>query len=461
MLAAKITPRPRSLSARLIIAAAVWTILGLAAGGAILSGMFRTTVERNFDSQLKFDLDGMIAAAEPDRYGIVSLLGRFTDPRFERIYSGWYWQIVPIGDKSFQQSSRSLWDKAIKIEGATKSGNLTWGHAAGPDNQHVRVLERRVEFPITATADPSDTRSFIFLVAGDTAQGEANIAKFNGTLIWSFAILGLGLITAIFIQVRIGLLPLRKVSESLARIRDGSSRRLEGEFPSEIAPLAGELNSLIEHSAEVVGRARTHVSNLAHYLKTPLTILSSEASAQPGPLADAVQRQVGAMRRQVDHYLTRARAAGAVDVLGNRTRVEPTLADIVRVLSRIHAERNIEIDLTCDANLFFRGERQDLEEMTGNLIDNASKWAKRSVGVAATRTNARLQIVVDDDGPGLPPEDRARVFERGERLDESVPGTGLGLAIVRDIAKLYGGTLELNESPLGGLQTRLTLPAIV
>jgi signal transduction histidine kinase len=461
VLAAKIAPKPRSLSARLIIAAAVWTILGLAAGGAILSGMFRTTVESNFDSQLKFDLDGMIAAAEPDRYGVGSLLGRFTDPRFERIYSGWYWQIVPIGDKSFQQSSRSLWDKAIKIEGAAKSGNLTWGHADGPDNQHVRVLERRVEFPITATADPSDTRSFIFLVARDTAQSETNIAKFNGTLIWSFAILGLGLITAIFIQVRIGLLPLRKVSESLARIRDGSARRLEGDFPSEIAPLAGELNSLIEHSAEVVGRARTHVSNLAHYLKTPLTILSSEASAQPGPLADAVQRQVGAMRRQVDHYLSRARAAGAVDVLGNRTRVEPALADLVRVLARIHAERNIEIGLACDANLFFRGERQDLEEMAGNLIDNASKWAKHSVKVAATRNNAKLQIVVDDDGPGLPPEDRARVFERGERLDESVPGTGLGLAIVRDIAKLYGGTLELNESPLGGLQTKLTLPAIV
>jgi signal transduction histidine kinase len=460
VLETKIAPRLNSLSARLIIAAAVWTILGLAAGGAILSGVFRATVESNFDSQLKFDLDGMIAAAEPDRFGVVSLLGRFTDPRFERIYSGWYWQIVPIGDKSFQQSSRSLWDKAIKIEGTNKSGNLLWGRAAGPDNQHLRVLEQRVEFPITATADPSDTRAFIFLVAGDTAQSEANISKFIGTLIWSFAILGLGLIAAIFIQVRVGLLPLRKVSESLARIRDGSSRRLEGNFPSEIAPLAGELNSLIEHSAEVVGRARTHVSNLAHYLKTPLTILSSEASAQPGPLADAVQRQVGAMRRQVDHYLTRARAAGALDVLGNRTRVEPALGDLVRVLTRIHTDRDIEIELTCEANLFFRGERQDLEEMAGNLIDNACKWAKHRVDVAATRTNAKLQIIVDDDGPGLPPEDRARVFERGERLDESVPGTGLGLAIVRDIAKLYGGTLELNESPLGGLQTMLTLPII-
>jgi len=460
VLGKKIAPRLNSLSARLIIAAAVWTMLGLAAGGAVLSGLFRATVESNFDSQLRFDMDGMIAAAEPDRFGIVSLVGRFTDPRFERIYSGWYWQIVPEGDKSFQQSSRSLWDKAIKIEGESKTGNLVWGHADGPDNQHVRVLERRIEFPILATADPTDTRAFMFLVAGDTSQSEANIAKFNGTLIWSFVLLGLGLIAAIFIQVRIGLQPLRKVSESLARIRDGSARRLEGDFPSEIAPLASELNSLIEHSAEVVGRARTHVSNLAHYLKTPLTILSSEASAEPGPLAESVQKQVGAMRRQVDHYLTRARAAGALDVLGNRTKAEPALADLTRVLTRIHIERHIEIDLKCDANLYFRGDRQDLEEMAGNLMDNACKWARHRVNVTASRSEAKLTITVEDDGPGLAPEDRARVVERGERLDQSVPGSGLGLSIVHDIAKLYGGTLELQESPLGGLRTVLILPAI-
>ncbi len=460
VLATKIAPKLNSLSARLIIAATVWTMLGLAAGGALLSGVFRATVESNFDSQLRFDMDGMIAAAEPDRFGIVSLLGRFTDPRFERIYSGWYWQIVPEGDTSFQQSSRSLWDKAIKIEGASHQGNLIWGHADGPDNQHVRVLERRIEFPILATADPADTRAFVFLVAGDTAQSQVDIAKFNGTLIWSFAILGLGLIVAILIQVRIGLQPLRKVSDSLARIRDGSARRLEGDFPSEIAPLASELNSLIEHSAEVVGRARTHVSNLAHYLKTPLTILSSEASADPGPLADAVQRQVGAMRRQVDHYLTRARAAGALDVLGNRTKVEPALADLARVLTRIHAERAVDIALHCEPNLYFRGDRQDLEEMIGNLMDNACKWAKHRVSVTAARSGGKLNVTVEDDGPGLAAEDRSRAIARGERLDQSVPGTGLGLAIVHDIAKLYGGTLELHESRLGGLRTVLSLPAI-
>jgi signal transduction histidine kinase len=304
-------------------------------------------------------------------------------------------------------------------------------------------------------------RAFNFLVAGNVAEVQNEIARFNGTLIWSFAILGFGLILGVFLQVRVGLEPLKRVSDALARIRDGKARRLDGKFPAEIEPLASELNSLIEHSAEVVGRARTHVSNLAHFLKTPLTVLSSEASAQPGPLADAVMRQVVTMRRQVDHYLARARAAGALDVLGNRTPVKPVLDDLARVLKRIHAERGLEITVDCPQSLAFRGERQDLEEMAGNLIDNACKWAHARVAVAAHRTSGTsFELRVDDDGPGLDPEERALVGERGERLDESVPGTGLGLAIVRDIAKLYGGSFTLDTAPQGGLEARISLPAI-
>jgi signal transduction histidine kinase len=302
---------------------------------------------------------------------------------------------------------------------------------------------------------------YMFLVAGDLAKVETDIAEFNGTLFWSFVILGAGLIIAIFIQVRVGLQPLRRVARALGRIRDGQARRLEGSFPAEIAPLASELNSLIEHSAEVVARARTHVSNLAHFLKTPLSVLSSEASAQPGPLADAVSRQVTSMRRQVDHYLSRARTAGAVDVLGNRTAVKPVLEDLARVLRRIHVDRKLEIDIDCPSALAFRGERQDLEEMAGNLMDNACKWAHRRITVKATALAGNtFEIRVDDDGPGLEPEERERALERGERLDESVPGSGLGLAIVRDIAKLYGGNFVLGDSDAGGLDARLTLPAI-
>jgi signal transduction histidine kinase len=253
---------------------------------------------------------------------------------------------------------------------------------------------------------------------------------------------------------------LRRAREALARIRSGAARRLEGKFPAEIAPLAAELNSLIEHSAEVVGRARTHVSNLAHYLKTPLTVLASEAEADPGVLAEAVKRQVDIMRRQVDHYLVRARAAGALDVLGNRTLVAPVLDDLARVLDRVHAERGIAIAVDCPASLAFRGDRQDLEEMAGNLMDNACKWASSRVAVKALGEGARLVLTVEDDGPGLAPTDLGRVLQRGQRLDESVPGSGLGLSIVRDISKLYGGGLELGQSPLGGLSAVLDLPAI-
>jgi signal transduction histidine kinase len=452
--------RLNSLAARLIAAAAIWTMLGLIVGGVVLSNAFRNAAESSFDTRLAADMDGLIAAAEPDPDGGVMLQDRFINHQFDRVYSGLYYQIKPLSGGPGGQISRSLFDQVLTVTDSTKRGPINYGFAVGPENQHLRVLSRRVEFPISATPEMSDTRAYTFLVAGDLATVDADSAAFNGTLIWSFALLGLGLVVAVFLQVRVGLLPLRKLKDALARIRDGSAQNLEGKFPAEIAPLATELNSLIEHSNEVVGRARTHVSNLAHFLKTPLSVLASEAEAEPGPLADQVRRQVDTMRRQVDHYLARARAAGSVNVLGNRTQVVPVLSDLARVLTRIHGERDISIDWDCPPDLYFRGERQDLEEMTGNLMDNACKWANARVIVRALREGARFILTVEDDGPGLTPENRTKVGTRGERLDESVPGSGLGLAIVRDISKLYAGFLTLDASPLGGLEARLTLPAI-
>lgn len=461
--APKIGRRLNSLSARLILAAAIWTVLGLVVGGAALSNIFRASVQDNFDATLETDLDSLIAATDADPSGNIHLEPGFVMARYERAYSGWYWQIVPLDPKSASAArlSRSLFDKLLISTSEERLRGLTFGHAQGPDNQYLRTVGRRAEFPVTATARRDDTRAYNFLVAGDLAEVDRRVSDFDQALFWSFFVLGLGLVGAIVLQVRIGLLPLRRVSEALSRIRDGKARRLEGEFPAEIAPLASELNSLIEHSAEVVGRARTHVSNLAHFLKTPLTVLSSEAAAQPGPLADAVLRQVGTMRRQVDHYLSRARAAGAVDALGNRTQLKPVLTDLARVLGRIHADQGVRIDVDCPASIHFRGERQDLEEMTGNLMDNACKWARSRVVVAVRGAGAKFDLSVEDDGEGLTEEEQARVGERGERLDESVPGSGLGLAIVRDIAKLYGGGFSLGKSEaLGGLRATLSLPMI-
>jgi signal transduction histidine kinase len=451
--------RLESLSSRLIAAAAVWTLLGLAVGGAVLSNAFRMAAQNNFDTALQADMDGLIAAAEPDPNGGVMLADRFLNHKFDRVYSGLYYQIK--AGNSGGQISRSLFDREISPFNPSRKGPLTWGNAVGPENQQLRVVSRRVDL----TPDNGSDADYTFLVAGDLSEVERQTQEFNTTLFWSFLFLGVGLIAAILVQVKVGLLPLRQVSKGLAKIRDGEARRLDGRFPTEIAPLATELNSLIQHSEEVVGRARTHVSNLAHFLKTPLSVLAAEAEAHEGepaaaPLAEMVKRQVFSMRRQVDHYLSRARAAGSLDVLGNRTQISAVMGDLSRVIARIHAVRGIVIDAECDDGLYFRGERQDLEEMLGNLIDNGCKWAKSRVRVRCDKTGGRLILTVEDDGPGLSAAQRTQVGERGERLDESVPGSGLGLAIVRDISKLYGGFFSLGESAMGGVQARLDLPAI-
>jgi signal transduction histidine kinase len=458
--------RLNSLAARLIATAAIVTMLGLAMGGLVLSTVFRTASLNNLDAALITDMDGLIAAAERDPKSGVALNDPFINRSFDRVYSGLYYQIEPeTSGRNDAKTSRSLFGEHLKPVFTSRKGALSWGEAAGPDNQSLRVLAQRVEFPDRATAAPDDHLAYRFIVAGDLAAVEAQTASFNSTLIISFLLLGAGLVLTVFLQVRIGLLPLRKVSEALSRIRDGKVQTLEGDFPAEIAPLAAELNSLIAHSAEVVTRARTHVSNLAHSLKTPLSVLASEAEAvkagdDGAPLAASVKRQVFTMRRQVDHYLTRARASGNAVALGNRTQVLPVIADLTRVLGRIHQDRGIAIERSCPPDLYFRGERQDLEEIAGNLIDNACKWAHGRVVVTARREGAVFILTVEDDGPGLSPAERLKVGTRGERLDESVPGSGLGLAIVRDISSLYGGFFALDASPLGGVLARLTLPAI-
>jgi signal transduction histidine kinase len=504
--AAPVMPTLNSLTFRLIAIAAVWTVLGLVGGGIVLSGVFRSAVEDSFDDRLTFDLEGLIAAAAMDTPGSITLEDRFADPRFERIYSGWYWQIEPDNQASAQiapvqlapvraaeqqrpaplpnppaptqsttqvvqtpaptapeisqpQTSRSLWDTTLVPQNVTSAEGKLWGYAEGPDGQHLRVLERRIRLPGTFVGSEPQPKTFRFMVAGDLAEIEDDVTRFDTTLLWSFGALGLGLIAAIIIQVRLGLAPLRRVRNALARIREGRARRLEGDFPAEIAPLASELNSLIEHSAEVVARARGHVANLAHFLKTPLTVLANEASSAPGALADAVKKQVTVMRRQVDHYLARARTAGSLDVLGNRAEVAPALKDLVRVLKQMHADKALNITVNVAPRLAFRGDREDLEEMAGNLIDNACKWAGTRVVVdAAPVGTGRFILSVGDDGPGLAPDERTRAMQRGEKLDESVPGSGLGLGIVRDIAKLYGGNFTLGQSTLGGLEARLELP---
>lgn len=443
----------QSLAARALIAAGVWVAAALVVGGVMLSLLFRDTVERNFDARLAMLLDNLIGAATVQEDGIVSLYRSMMDPRFDRPYSGWYWQISAEGSEPFR--SRSLWDQELGLADQESHGGPRVFETAGPEAQVLRVIERDIRLP-------GSDDVYHFAVAGDVSELKAQIADFNQTLAWWLAILGAILLLTMAIQVRFGLRPLRRIGEALSDIRSGRARRLEGSVPREIAPLARELNALLDHNEAVVDRARRHVGNLAHALKTPLSVLGNEARAKSGNedtrLARLVEEQTAIMGRHVDHHLTRARAAARGRVIGARTPVRPAIESLVRVMERLHAERNINFDVSADAGLAFRGERQDLDDMLGNLMDNAGKWARTQVRVTVEGESDTLVVTVEDDGPGIDEAVREQVFDRGARLDETVPGSGLGLAIVRDLAELCGGSVALKQAEIGGLRAELRLP---
>jgi signal transduction histidine kinase len=446
----KLPHRYNSLALRLVLAAALWIAAALLIGGLILSAIFQDYAERTFDGRLSVLLDSLIAVTELDEQGRPKLTRGIGEPRFDIPYSGWYWEIA-LGSAPLLRS-RSLWVETLPLSAQPESTQAVFADVDGPNDENLRLVEREIGLPAARAR-------FRYAVGGDRAEIDDEVRRFNTTLGWSLGILGLGLLTALLLQVFFGLQPLRRMRHAIVAVRTGRTQRLEGEFPVEIEPLSDELNILIDHNAAVLERARTQVSNLAHALKTPLSVLTNEAGDGAGPLAEAVKRQATVMRRHVDHYLSRARAAAATRVLGVRTEVAPVVEDLRRTLERIYVDRAIRVEAEAPAGLAFRGERQDLEEMLGNLIDNGCKWARTRVAVSARADADRIVVTIDDDGSGLTAEQRAAVFHRGTRLDESVPGTGLGLSIVRDIAELYHGTVGLADSPLGGLRAVLTLPA--
>ncbi len=442
--------RINSLAFRLVAGAAVCLGGGLLVGAYLLSSLYRDYVERSFDDQLTFMLESLIAVSRVEAGGRVTLARALPDPLFDQPYSGWYWQIA--GADGPLARSRSLWDKTFAAEDGRDGGALRHYQTHGPDGRAVRALTRTITLP-------GSDQPYNFTVAGDQAEIGAEVAAFIQTLAVSLGALGLVLVGAVFAQVHYGLRPLRRIAPALADIRSGRDEHLAGEFPAEVAPLARELNELLDHNREVVERARTHVGNLAHALKTPLAVLANEAAAADGPLAETVDRQTRAMRRQVDHHLARARAAARRGTLRVEIKVEPVIEDLSRALVAIHAERGVKIAVKTEPDAVFAGERHDLEEMLGNLMDNACKWAKGTVRVSVAGQDARLVVRVEDDGPGLEPKERVSALKRGRRLDEKVPGSGLGLAIVADLAETYQGGLELESSPMGGLAAVLTLPA--
>jgi len=451
--------RRRSLVRRLVLIAGIWTLLVVLIAGVFLTAQFRSAAIRRFDQSLAVLTDDLYAGSTVEDGQLRAPI--LTDIRATRAYSGRYWVIL---DKSLDgamkpvERSRSLFDSDLMLSSKqidqldAAPGQTQYFNMRGPQDKPLRAAAILARLP--GYADP-----VVFLAAEDRTPIDADADRFAGVTAIALAILSGGLILATVVQVRFGLTPLFRLRREVAAVRRGKAERVEGIYPEELEPLARELNALLSHNQEVVERQRTHVGNLAHALKTPLSVMLTEASQQPGQLAEVVERQAQTMREQVDHHLRRARAAARSQTSGERTPIEPILDELAVTLERIFQDKGVEIDWRCPEDLAFQGEKQDFMELAGNVMENAGKWCKGKIRAEATPSGeARMILTVDDDGPGLPPEERAQALKRGQRLDENAPGSGLGLSIVDELTRAYGGSVQLGESPMGGLRVTLDLP---
>jgi signal transduction histidine kinase len=446
------------LVGRLVTLAAAWSLAVVIIAGFALSAFFSQAAMERFDSSLEESLDSLVAGASVEAGQIAP--PPFSDPRTLRAYSGDYWQMATVNGAMVgpELRSRSLWGRnlilptTILAKTAAKPGEPIFYDSVGPLNQPLRVAVMQGRLPDLNAA-------VVFMTAQDRSPVDRAVRTFATAIAVSLAILGAGLIAAVIIQVRVGLSPLFALRREVAAVRTGQSERIGGAYPTELEPLAEELNALMTHTQEVVERQRTHVGNLAHALKTPLSVILSEARQQPGALSEVVIRQAETMGQQVNHHLRRARAAARAQGPGERTPVAPVLDELARTLEKIFAETVSEIEWDCPEDLMFLGERQDLLEIAGNVMENACKWCHGYVRVTSMDAAPRqFTLIVEDDGPGLPPDQHGEVLRRGARLDEQTPGSGLGLSIVDELVRAYGGAMDLSASSLGGLRLVIRLP---
>ena len=438
-----------SLGRRMILIATAWIALLLGGGGYALDRVMVGAITRNFDDSMEYVLRSLLVSAEIGP-GNEVLLSRdaVADQRFLEPYSGLYWQISARGVEPFP--SRSLWDRRLAFGSVHDDREAHFYDSRQFPDEKLRIVERAVALPGSAT-------KWRFQVAQSRDGLDQQIAVLRRTLFRSFAALGLGLVVLAALQTLYGLWPLRRVRLEIAAMRAGRSSRIARAMPREVSPLVDELNALVAHNERQAEEARRHAGNLAHALKTPLTVIMNAATAQAPDLAETVCREATTMRRQVDHHLARARAVGRRGLQHSRCAVWPSLEAVERAVGRLYPQARIDVD--GPRTLAVHVERQDLDEMLGNLVENAAKYGGGSVFVTVVAAGDCVELLVEDDGTGIPEEERARIFDRGARLDTGKPGTGLGLAIVRDVAEIYGGSVRLEESEdLGGLLVRLKLP---
>ncbi len=441
----------------------MWALPLLLMTALTLTWLYRNTTYRSFDDPLVSAVTALIATADV-KDNALTLTREPLDPRYQRALSGRYWLVGFLQDDGVIEpisASRSLLEATLVLppqavrELQTQQGEEIRARADGPDtNETLRLVARQVVLPNMNTP-------VVVVAAADSRAASRSILSFALTAVGLMLLISMGLVTAVVTQVRSGLKPLFDLRDRVADVREGRSGQVDGVYPTEIQPLATELNSLITHNKDVVERARTHVGNLAHALKTPLAVLQNEAQSSKKTPSEIVARQTETMKKQVDHHLRRARAAARGQAIGVSTDVTDTLGGLARTLARIYGSKNIDFDIDLMEGLTFRGEKQDLEEMAGNLMDNGCKWTKTSLEVRSfvnPEDETSFVVVVSDDGPGMAEDQYVEALKRGARLDEATPGSGFGLAIVDDLAKAYKGAVALGKSDMGGLKVTLTLP---
>ncbi|MEM7567521.1 MAG: ATP-binding protein [Pseudomonadota bacterium] len=438
------------MTVRLVGIAALVGLGGILVAGGVLLSLYERALRNSFDERLSVYLISLIATAV-DAEGRMEEPQGLGDPNFTIPQSGWGWQ-VDGGDRVYL--SRSLLGEAVAVPDDGGDAPIIYADTSAMGGLDLRLASRSLVLP--------DATAATFTIVGDPDELERSIRAFRTATFVTLSILAAAIMLAAFVQVRLGLAPLRELRQNISDIARGRSRRLDGDYPVELDRLVAELNGLLRLNEELIERARTHVGNLAHALKTPLSVVVNEARERDD---EKIVEQASLMRERIDIALDRARMAARSGAIGEVSEVAPPLEGLARVMRKLHGERGITVAVDADDTLLFRGEKQDFEELVGNIVDNACKWASSEVRVLAKPVRGRndvpmVELIVDDDGPGLPAEKRGIALQRGRRLDETVPGSGLGLSIVTELVELYGGTIALGDAALGGLRVTVRLPAV-
>lgn len=448
-----------SLRGRMLLGTIAWVLVAVLVAGWALTDLFREHITRQLTAELTVYQNQLIAAMSFDEQGMVSLRSEPSDPRLQLPYSGLYWQIDRLEIRTVREAgvlrSRSLWDQTLHppADAVAPAGSNQLQTLTDPRGFAVLALMRTV-------TPPEGSSAYSVIIAVDGNALSEPMSEFSFMLAIFLGLLAFGLAAAAVVQLYVGLRPLAVLRKRLSDVRAGNAGSIEGRFPTELQPLVDEFNAVLLSNNEIVRRARTQAGNLAHAVKTPLSVLANAAARETSPFGSLVSEQVSLATRQVEHHLARARAAAAVRTPGIRTEVLPVLQGLAKVLNRLYAEKGVQLDLDrVEEGWVFRGAQEDLQEMMGNLMENACKWADRQVRISACFSDDdTMQLLVEDDGPGLPEAKLEEIFQRGVRMDERVPGSGLGLAIVRDLANTYGGSVCAEASALGGLRIVLELP---